>query len=224
MVLARGAVYRHTHRDMRISHGVVLDQVNLAAVNGVPGGSLLGIALRYRVSRSLGHSSESAGLTASTYRSLACKVVVVLFLLFVALPIAEIYALIKMGSWLGLFPTLAVLVLISAVGAALVKREGLRVFRRFQEQIAAGNMPTNEMVDGVCLLIAGVLLVVPGFVTDALGLFLLLPPFRMLLRRRLKKSSGKKVNIVATYNGHIVETNGVINVTENNNPPKEIEP
>jgi UPF0716 family protein affecting phage T7 exclusion len=74
------------------------------------------------------------------------------------------------------------------------------------------------------LLIAGVLLVVPGFVTDALGLFLLLPPFRMLLRRRLKKSSGKKVNIVATYNGHIVETNGVINVTENNNPPKEIEP
>jgi uncharacterized protein (TIRG00374 family) len=63
MVLARGAVYRHTHRDLRISHGVVLDQVNLAAVNGVPGGSLLGIALRYRVSRSLGHSSESAGLT-----------------------------------------------------------------------------------------------------------------------------------------------------------------
>jgi len=104
--------------------------------------------------------SESAGLTASTYRSLACKVVVVLFLLFVALPIAEIYALIKMGSWLGLFPTLAVLVLVSAVGAALVKREGLRVFHCFQEQIAAGNMPTNEMVDGVCLLIAGVLLVV----------------------------------------------------------------
>lgn len=63
MVLARGAVYRHTHRDLRISHGVVLDQVNLAATNGVPGGSLLGIGLRYRVSRSLGHSSESAGLT-----------------------------------------------------------------------------------------------------------------------------------------------------------------
>ena len=103
---------------------------------------------------------------------------VVLFLLFVALPIAEIYALIKMGSWLGLFPTLAILVLVSAAGAALVKREGLRVFRRFKEQIAAGNMPTNEMVDGVCLLIAGVLLVVPGFVTDAVGLLLLLPPFR----------------------------------------------
>lgn len=168
--------------------------------------------------------SESAGLTASTYRSLACKVVVVLFLLFVALPIAEIYALIKMGSWLGLFPTLAILVLVSAAGAALVKREGLRVFRRFKEQIAAGNMPTNEMVDGVCLLIAGVLLVVPGFVTDAVGLLLLLPPFRLLLRRRLKKSSGKKVNIVATYNGRIVETNGVINVNGHSNPPKEIEP
>jgi UPF0716 protein FxsA len=168
--------------------------------------------------------SESSGLTASTYRSLACKVVVVLFLLFVALPIAEIYALIKMGSWLGLFPTLAILVLVSAAGAALVKREGLRVFRRFKEQIAAGNMPTNEMVDGVCLLIAGVLLVVPGFVTDAVGLLLLLPPFRVLLRRRLKKSSGKKVNIVAKYNGRIVENNGVINVNEHINPPKEIEP
>lgn len=63
MVVARGAVYRHTHRDLRVGHGIVLDQVNLAAANGVPGGSLLGIALRYRVSRSLGHSSESAGLT-----------------------------------------------------------------------------------------------------------------------------------------------------------------
>ena len=144
--------------------------------------------------------------------------------LVVVLPLIELYFIVQVGQELGLIPTVVLLIVISAIGSALVKREGLRVFRRFKEQIAAGNMPTNEMVDGVCLLIAGVLLVVPGFVTDAVGLLLLLPPFRLLLRRRLKKSSGKKVNIVATYNGRIVETNGVINVNEHINPPKEIEP
>ena len=152
------------------------------------------------------------------------------FLIFVALPRAEIYALIKVGSWLGVFPTIALLLLVSAVGAVLVKREGMRVLRRMQEQVVAGNMPSNEILDGVCLLLAGLLLVVPGFVTDVVGLLLLLPPFRLLLRSGLRRRNGKKIRVVATYSGRIVDNDRVHDVygtfdnRESATPPKEIEP
>ncbi|MEY2627956.1 MAG: hypothetical protein RJB08_1715, partial [Actinomycetota bacterium] len=160
-------------------------------------------------------------------RWLACIPVVVLFVIFVALPLAEIYALIKIGSWIGVFPTIALLLLVSAVGAVLVKREGLRVLRRMQEQVAAGNMPSNEILDGVCLLLAGLLLLVPGFVTDAVGLLLLLPPFRVLLRALLKRRSGRKIKVVATYSGRIVNNGQVYDVQghydNRQSPPKELE-
>lgn len=163
-------------------------------------------------------------------RWLACLPVVVFFLIFVALPLAEIYALIKVGSWLGVFPTIALLLLVSAVGAVLVKREGLRVLRRMQEQVMAGKMPSNEILDGVCLLLAGLLLVVPGFVTDVVGLLLLLPPFRLLLRSGLRRRNGRKIRVVATYSGRIVDNGRVHDVhgTFDNrgtaSAPKEIEP
>ena len=152
---------------------------------------------------------------------------VIFFVIFVALPLAEIYALIKVGSWLGVFPTIALLVLVSALGAALVKREGLRVLRRMQEQVTAGRMPSNEILDGVCLLLAGLLLLVPGFVTDVIGLLLLLPPFRVVLRSALKRRNGKKLRIVATYSGRIVNDGRIHDVHgtyDNQTPPKELEP
>ena len=155
---------------------------------------------------------------------------VIFFVIFVALPLAEIYALIKVGGWLGVFPTIALLLLVSALGAVLVKREGLRVLRRMQEQVVAGKMPSNEILDGVCLLLAGLLLVVPGFVTDIVGLLLLLPPFRLLLRSGLRRRNGKKIRVVATYSGRIVDNGRVHDVhgTFDNRgpatPPKEIEP
>ena len=152
---------------------------------------------------------------------------VIFFVIFVALPLAEIYALIKIGSWFGVFPTIALLLLVSALGATLVKREGLRVLSRMQEQVVAGKMPSNEILDGVCLLLAGVLLLVPGFVTDAVGLLLLLPPFRVLLRSALKRRNGKKLRIVATYSGRIVNNGHIHDVHgtyDNRTPPKELEP
>lgn len=151
---------------------------------------------------------------------------VVFFVLFVALPLAEIYALIKIGSWLGVLPTIALLLIVSALGAVVVKREGLRVLRRMQEQVMAGRMPSNEILDGVCLVLAGLLLVVPGFVTDALGLVLLLPPFRALLRASLKRRNGKKLRVVATYSGRIVNDGRIHDVhgASDNRPPKELEP
>ena len=160
-------------------------------------------------------------------RWLACIPVAIFFIIFVALPLAEIYALIKVGSWLGVFPTIALLLLVSALGAVLVKREGLRVLRRMQEQVAAGNMPSNELLDAVCLLLAGVLLLVPGFVTDAVGLLLLLPPFRLVLRGYLKRRNGRKIRVVATYSGRIVNDGQVYDVQghydNQQQPPKELE-
>ncbi|NBN88850.1 MAG: FxsA family protein [Actinobacteria bacterium] len=177
--------------------------------------------------RALVHARQPNG---RRERWLACVAVVVFFLIFVALPLAEIYALIKVGGWLGVFPTIALLLLVSALGAVLVKREGLRVLKRMQEQVMAGNMPSNEILDGVCLLLAGLLLVVPGFVTDVVGLLLLLPPFRLLLRSGLKRRNGRKLKVVATYNGRIVNDGRVYDVrgtydnTRAGEPPKEIEP
>lgn len=136
----------------------------------------------------------------------------ILFLIFVALPLAEIYALIKIGSWLGVLPTITLLLFVSAAGAFVVKREGLRVWKRMQQQISAGNMPSKEILDGVCLLLAGLLLVVPGFVTDAVGLVLLLPPFRVVVRKLLQRRSGKKIQVVATYGGRIVNDGKVVDV------------
>lgn len=177
--------------------------------------------------RTLAHARQPNG---HRERWLACDAVVVFFLIFVALPLAEIYALIKVGGWLGVFPTIALLLLVSALGAVLVKREGLRVLKRMQEQVMAGNMPSNEILDGVCLLLAGLLLVVPGFVTDVVGLLLLLPPFRLLLRSGLKRRNGRKLKVTATYSGRIVNDGRVYDVrgTYDNSragePPKEIEP
>jgi UPF0716 protein FxsA len=94
----------------------------------------------------------------------------------------------------------------------VVKREGLRVWKRMQQQISTGNMPSKEILDGVCLLLAGLLLVVPGFVTDAVGLILLLPPFRVVVRKLLQRRSGKKIQVVATYGGRIVNDGKVVDV------------
>ena len=105
-----------------------------------------------------------------------------LFLLFIVLPIVEIIVIIHVGEAIGVLPTIALLVLISLAGSALVKREGLSVWRRFQEQVHAGHVPGRELADGVMIVLAGGLLMTPGFVTDAAGVLLLLPPIRAAVR------------------------------------------
>jgi UPF0716 protein FxsA len=109
-------------------------------------------------------------------------VVAILALLFLAVPFVEIYVILQVGHVVGLLPTLALLIVISTAGAALVKREGLGVWRRAQERMEMGEVPGRELVDGVLVLVAGALLFTPGFVTDALGILLLLPPVRAGVR------------------------------------------
>jgi UPF0716 protein FxsA len=106
-------------------------------------------------------------------------------LIFVVAPIVELTILIRLGGWLGWLPTLALVFGAGLVGAAIARLEGLRAALRIRQQLAAGVAPAAEMVDGLLIAAAGVLLLLPGFVSDVLGLALLLPPVRKLVRRAL---------------------------------------
>jgi UPF0716 protein FxsA len=111
-----------------------------------------------------------------------------LVLLFVVLPIAEIYVIIKVGEAIGALWTILLLIADSVIGARLLTWQGRSAWRRFQEAVAGGRMPHNEVLDGVLIVIGGTLLLTPGFITDVLGLWLLLPPTRALVRRAVVRS------------------------------------
>jgi len=107
----------------------------------------------------------------------------ILAVAFVLVPLAELAVLIAVGDWIGLVPTLVLLLVVSLTGAWLAKREGLAAWRRFQQALAEGRMPTVEVADGAMILLAGALLLTPGFLSDVVGVLLLLPPTRALARR-----------------------------------------
>jgi UPF0716 protein FxsA len=107
-------------------------------------------------------------------------VFVLLFIILV--PIAEVIVTFKVAGAFGWLDTLAALVLISVVGAWLVRRQGLTMVMRIQRELSTGTVPTKSVVDGLLLLVAGVLLLTPGFITDAAGILLLFPPTRIAVR------------------------------------------
>src|SRR4051812_30563398 len=102
--------------------------------------------------------------------------------LIVVVVIVEIAVFVQVAHAIGVLSALGLLVLVSVVGAYLTKHEGFVVLRRLRAQLDAGRVPAAELVDGVLVLAAGVLLLVPGFVTAGLGLLLLFPPTRALFR------------------------------------------
>jgi UPF0716 protein FxsA len=108
--------------------------------------------------------------------------VFVLFLVFLVVPIVEIYVLIQVGSAIGALDTIGLLLLVSLVGAWIVKHQGGGTWRHIRDELAMGRLPGASLVDAALIFAAGVLLLVPGFVTDALGLLLLVPPVRHLVR------------------------------------------
>ncbi len=103
-----------------------------------------------------------------------------ILLALIGVPLVEIAVFIEVGGWIGLWPTLAVIVLTAVVGTWLIRAQGVGVLMRARRTIAEGGAPLREMFDGVCLIVAGALLLTPGFFTDAAGFLLLLPPFRDL--------------------------------------------
>ena len=107
----------------------------------------------------------------------------VLVLAFILVPIAELAVIITAGRSIGFLPTFVLLVTFSLLGAWLARREGLSAWRRLQLALAEGRMPTAEVADGAMILLAGALLLTPGFLTDVVGVLLLLPPVRAAVRR-----------------------------------------
>lgn len=106
---------------------------------------------------------------------------------FILVPLAEIALFIEIGGWLGLGPTLALIVLTAVVGTWILRRQGLAVLRRAEQQMRRGVLPVAEVFEGLCLAIAGILLLTPGFLTDTAGALLLLPPVRAMAYRRLRR-------------------------------------
>ena len=104
-------------------------------------------------------------------------------LLILVVPIVELILIVQVASRIGVFETLFLLIAISVAGAWLLKREGSAAWRRLQAATQRGEIPTNEVIDGVMIVFGGALLLTPGFLTDLVGLALLLPPTRALLRR-----------------------------------------
>ena len=114
-------------------------------------------------------------------------------ILFLAIPIAEIYLLIEVGLVIGVFPTILLVVGTAVLGAALLRQQGLSTLTRFQNNMAAGQLPATEMLEGVLLIIGGALLMTPGFFTDTMGFLCLIPASRKVIVHFLIKKSIIKV-------------------------------
>jgi UPF0716 protein FxsA len=123
-------------------------------------------------------------------------VVAFLVALAIVVGIVEITVIIQIGQLIGALNTIGLLLLVSLLGAWLVKRQGLGVIARIREQRMAGRLPAAEVFDGALILVAGVLLVIPGFVTDALGLLLLVPPIRAVARGFVRRRVMREVEMV----------------------------
>jgi UPF0716 protein FxsA len=109
-----------------------------------------------------------------------------LVLAFLVVPIVELYLFVAVADSIGFGAALFWIVAVSFTGAWLVRREGLGVIRRANAKVASGGLPTDEIINGILIVIAGAFMLTPGFLTDAVGLVLLLPPTRAVLRRPLR--------------------------------------
>jgi UPF0716 protein FxsA len=112
-------------------------------------------------------------------------VLLFLFVAFIGLPILEIYVILQVGEAIGVVPTIALLILDSVLGAWLMRSQGRIVWRRFTAALAEGRPPAREVLDGALVIVGGALQLAPGFVTDAFGFFLVVPPTRAIVRRML---------------------------------------
>ncbi len=121
-----------------------------------------------------------------------------LILLFIVLPLAELYVILKVGDAIGVVWTILLLAADSLIGSLLLRAQGRSVWRRFNTALAEGKMPHREVVDGVLVIFGGAFLITPGFITDVIGLLLLLPPTRSLIRSQVVRRLGRRVAIGVT--------------------------
>ncbi len=118
----------------------------------------------------------------------------ILLMIFILVPIVELALLIELGKHLGVFGTLGLIVLTGVVGATLAKMEGLKLVFDIQNEMRFGRIPAPKLVDGVIILIAGVMLITPGLLTDIAGFLLLIPSFRDLIRKAAREAFRKRID------------------------------
>jgi UPF0716 protein FxsA len=118
-----------------------------------------------------------------------------LFLLFVTVPVIELFLFLVLGQRIGLGATFAIVLLTGFLGAYLAKSQGLKAIARYQESLAQGRLPHEAIIDSLLILVAGVLLLTPGFLTDAVGFALLTPSIRNVIRARLEQSIKEKITV-----------------------------
>ncbi len=135
---------------------------------------------------------------------------IVLLLALVITPIVEIAVFIEIGGLIGLWPTLAIVVITAVAGTALLRAQGLATLARARQSLARGEFPVRQVFDGACLLVAGALLLTPGFVTDGVGLALFMPPVRELLRRWVLTSGRIRVDVGANAGPRPDRDDGII--------------
>jgi UPF0716 protein FxsA len=146
-----------------------------------------------------------------------------LLALFIVVPLAELYVILKVGDAIGVLPTIALLAADSVLGSMLLRAQGRAVWRRFNEALAAGRMPHREVMDGVLVIFGGAFLITPGFLTDIVGLVLLVPPTRTLVRRLLARRLGRRVavGVAGQEQRPPYDVDGT--ATEHDEPPRRLQ-
>lgn len=140
--------------------------------------------------------------------------------IFIIIPLIELAVMIKVGSLIGVLPTIALLILSAIIGIALVRKEGISTLMKARKRAAAGQSPEIEALESMIIALSGCLMILPGFITDIIGLCGLTPPVRHLLIRRIKK----RIHIRTsghTYEGHSM--NGTPSSGHNTEPHQIIE-
>jgi UPF0716 protein FxsA len=117
----------------------------------------------------------------------------VLVLVLIVAPLVELAVFVQVASWIGLLQALLLMILVSLAGALVVRHQGLGVIRRVRDQLRAGKIPAADLVNGALILVAGILLFLPGFIGDIVAILLLLPPTRALVRGLLQKHYAVRV-------------------------------
>jgi UPF0716 protein FxsA len=125
----------------------------------------------------------------------------ILVLLFIVVPIVELYVIIQVGQWIGVLPTLAILIADAVLGSLLLRQQGRAAWQRFNQALAERRFPGREVADGLMIAVGGTLLLTPGFVTDIFGLLLLLPPTRAVIRRVMFRILGGRFALVGSVAG-----------------------
>jgi UPF0716 protein FxsA len=115
-----------------------------------------------------------------------------LVLLFLVAPLAELAVIVQVAGAIGVLNTIGALIAVSIVGCWLARHQGLATLRRIQTALASGEIPNREVADGALILLAGALMVAPGFISDVVALLLLIPPTRAVVRRLLMRSVAKR--------------------------------